>query len=160
MTHGNVSNLFRGLLLAVLLVTGGIAGAETAAANLARGKKCSVFSTLQTNSFTVSGLTDGQRSGTGWSSRAFAEYADHALYPEYVVVDLGRNSRLDRVDLYPALNESLEATGFPEDFTIQVSFRGFCGAYVITVKMPDGRAGQWEAVILKGCENQRVFTVN
>ncbi len=42
----------------------------------------------------------------------------------------------------------------------QVSFRGFCGAYVITVKMPDGRAGQWEAVIKKGCENQRVFTVN
>ena len=41
----------------------------------------------------------------------------------------------------------------------QVSFRGFCGAYVITVKMPDGRAGQWEAVILNGCENQRVFTV-
>ena len=124
MTHGNVSNLFRGLLLAVLLVTAGIAGAETAATNLARGKKCSVFSTLQTNSFTVSGLTDGQRSGTGWSSRSFAEHADHALYPEYVVVDLGRNCKLDRIELYPDFSEGAAGIGFPEDFTIQICREG------------------------------------
>jgi alpha-L-rhamnosidase len=88
--------------------------------NLARGKGCSTFSSLERNGFSAACLTDGQRGGTSWSSKAFSAYADHRLYPEFITVDLGKNCALERIELFPFA----DGKGFPEDFTIQVCREG------------------------------------
>ena len=92
--------------------------------NLAAGRKCSAFSSLETQSHALERLTDGEREAAGWSSKAFVDYADHRLYPEYVVVDLGRNCTLDRVELYPDFSRTAGGFGFPVDFTIQICREG------------------------------------
>jgi len=41
----------------------------------------------------------------------------------------------------------------------QAAFRGFCGTYDITVRMPNGQAGTFKAMLTKGRDNQYTFTV-
>ncbi len=92
--------------------------------NLAYGRPCKVFSSHEADGWSVSKLTDGQSGGLGWSSKAFAAYPDHRLYPEFVVVDLGRNCTLRRVVLYPRGDGANAGKGFPKDFTVQVCREG------------------------------------
>ncbi|MEI7900759.1 MAG: family 78 glycoside hydrolase catalytic domain [bacterium] len=92
--------------------------------NVARGKTCKVFSTLEADGCSAARLTDGESGGAGWSSKAFSAYADHRLYPEYVTVDLGRNYEIQRVVLYPGGAGATAGKGFPEDFTVQVCREG------------------------------------
>jgi len=92
--------------------------------NVARGKTCKVFSTLEADGCSAARLTDGESGGAGWSSKAFSAYADHRLYPEYVTVDLGRNYEIQRVVLYPGGVGMAAGKGFPEDFTVQVCREG------------------------------------
>jgi len=92
--------------------------------NLARGKPCQVFSSHEEQGWSAAKLTDGETSPLGWSSKAFAAYADHALYPEFVGVDLETNSALRRVLLYPRSDGTNAGKGFPVDFTIQVCREG------------------------------------
>lgn len=41
----------------------------------------------------------------------------------------------------------------------QVTFRGFCGAYEIAIRLPDGKSQTSKAVLQKGRDNQYAFTV-
>jgi GH35 family endo-1,4-beta-xylanase len=41
----------------------------------------------------------------------------------------------------------------------QATFRGFCGTYDVTIKMPDGRTQTSKVVLQKGRDNQYTFTV-
>jgi endo-1,4-beta-xylanase len=41
----------------------------------------------------------------------------------------------------------------------QATFRGFCGAYDVTVKLPDGRVRTFKAALQRGRDNQLTFTV-
>jgi alpha-L-rhamnosidase len=101
---------------------GGVAEAEET--NLALGRPCQVFSSHEGDGWAASKLTDGESGALGWSSKAFTAWADHWLYPEFVVVDLGTNCRLGRVVLYPRGDGAMAGRGFPEDFTIQVCREG------------------------------------
>ena len=92
--------------------------------NLALGRPCKVFSSYEGDGWSASKLTDGQTGALGWSSKAFAAYPDHSLYPEYVVVDLGANCALRQVLLYPRGDGPSAGKGFPQDFTIQVCREG------------------------------------
>ena len=92
--------------------------------NLARGKPCQVFSSHETQGWSAAKLTDGETSPLGWRSKAFAAQADHALYPEFVIVDLETNCALHRVLLYPRGDGTNAGQGFPADFTIQVCREG------------------------------------
>lgn len=47
----------------------------------------------------------------------------------------------------------------PTDEKGQVNFRGFCGNYTVSIRMPDGRIVTWKAGVTKGCGNQHAFTV-
>jgi alpha-L-rhamnosidase len=88
-------------------------------ANLALGKACETFSSLEDQQG-VARLTDGQAGPGGWRSKAFGKHGVHQLYPEYVVVDLKTNCLLRRVVLHPAEG----GKGFPEDFSIYVCREG------------------------------------
>jgi len=107
---------------AFLFMCGDAARAEDL--NLASGKPCKAFSSQETSEWSTQRLTDGQTTGGGWSGKAFAAYADHRLYPEFVVVDLACNATISRVVLHPCGEGPAAARGFPEDFTIQVCREG------------------------------------
>ena len=94
----------------LMLAAGGVFAQDV---NLARGKPCKVFSSLETSNWGTARLTDGQTGEDGWSSRAFATHADHCLYPEWATVDLGANCAIQRV----VLHATDKGQGFPEDFT-------------------------------------------
>ena len=92
------------LLLAVLfgsLAPLAVSAGDPAEKNLALGRPCSVFSSYEADGWSKTRLTDGQTGDLGWSSKAFAAHETHTLYPEYVVIDLGRCARIDRVVLHP-----------------------------------------------------------
>ena len=101
----------------LMLAAGGVFAQDV---NLARGKPCKVFSSLETSNWGTVRLTDGQTGDDGWSSRAFATHADHCLYPEWATVDLGANCAIQRV----VLHATDKGQGFPEDFSIQVCREG------------------------------------
>lgn len=92
--------------------------------NIARGKKVKVFSSLELNGWSADKLTDGEKGGIGWSSKAFPKYAEHLLYPEYVVIDLGGTFELEQISLFPCGDSTIAGKGFPEDFTIQMCEQG------------------------------------
>jgi len=94
---------------------------KNVSANLALNKSVKAFSSLGDSPETL--LTDGQKDATAkfWSSRAFATFPDHRLYPEWIVVDLGKHYRIHAVHLFPRADGKNVGQGFPEDFTIQVS---------------------------------------
>lgn len=92
--------------------------------NLALGKTCKVFSSHEADGWSVAKLTDGDSQALGWSSKAFSAHSIHSLYPEFIVLDLGTNCVLDRVELYPRADASYAGRGFPADFTIQVCTEG------------------------------------
>jgi len=92
--------------------------------NLAANRPCKVFSFVDASDMSFKKLTDGKINGLAWSSNSFTNISDHSLYPEYVVIDLGKTCKIDKIILYPA-NENLMANrGFPEDFSIQVCREG------------------------------------
>ena len=91
--------------------------------NVALGKTAKTFSTHRDGA--ESTLTDGKKDGQDfWSSKAFAGFADHALYPEWVVVDLQRHHRIEAVRLCPRADAPHAGQGFPEDFTIEAAHEG------------------------------------
>jgi len=92
--------------------------------NISDGKQCKAFSSIESNGWSVNKLTDGEKGGKGWSSKAFPMYPGHSLYPEYVVVDLGASYDIDKISLFPRGDGEMAGKGFPEDFTIQVSQEG------------------------------------
>jgi len=115
--------------LGILLLVGAVRADDT---NLARGKPCKFFSSEETENFSAAKLTDGKLGCSGYRSKSFARYADHRLYSEFVVVDLGLPAIVRRVVLHPTVDEEGRATGFPEDFTIQVCREGEPWREVVT----------------------------
>lgn len=113
---------------------------DASAANLARGKPCQVFSSHEEQGWSAAKLTDGETSPLGWSSKAFAAYADHSLYPEFIVVDLGTNCILRRVVLHPRSDGTNAGNGFPVNFTIQVCRE--CEPWRVAVEKRDYPAPQ------------------
>jgi len=111
LTHVVVGFMFWSISLGVL---------RAEEANLARGKVCETFSSLEDQQWGVQRLTDGQKDSGGWRSKAFSKHGVHQLYPEYVVVDLKTNCLMKRVVLHPAEG----GKGFPEDFSICVCREG------------------------------------
>ncbi len=126
MNRKNKRRIIAVLLCGSLASIAGLATgmAEAKETNLALSRPCKVFSTLEGDGWSASKLTDGQADALGWSSKAFAAYPDHSLYPEFVVVDLGTNRTLRRVVLYPRGDGTMAGKGFPRDFTIQVCHEG------------------------------------
>ena len=92
--------------------------------NLALGRKCKVFSFADSSDLSFSKLTDGHTETMAWSSRSFASVADHTLFPEYVVIDLGKTCVINRIVLFPRGDNSMAGKGFPEDFTVQICREG------------------------------------
>ncbi|MGD0896578.1 MAG: family 78 glycoside hydrolase catalytic domain [Thermoguttaceae bacterium] len=107
-------------LLMTLLAAACLHGAE--AANVALNKPVKSFSSLGDESL----LTDGPNGAAAkfWSNRAFAAFPDHRLYPEWIVVDLGKHFRINAVHLFPRADAPNAGQGFPEDFTIQTCAEG------------------------------------
>ena len=125
--------------------------------NLARGKPCKFFSSKEADSRGASKLTDGEKGGIGWSSRSFANYSDHRLYPEFVVVDLGLNATIRRVVLHPCGEKGATGRGFPEDFTIQVCREGEPWRVVVEKQgYPDPTTGQPQTFDLPRAEGRYV----
>jgi alpha-L-rhamnosidase len=91
--------------------------------NLALGKPCKFFSSLD-DEHGVLKLTDGKYGPDGYRNRSFVKYADHGLYPEFIEVDLGANATIGKVLLYPIKATGDGGSGFPKEFSIQVSRQG------------------------------------
>lgn len=47
--------------------------------NLARGKVCETFSSLEDKNWGMARLTDGETGPGGWRSKAFAKHGEHRL---------------------------------------------------------------------------------
>ena len=92
--------------------------------NVANGKSCKTLSSKESDLWSVDRLTDGEKGGTGWSSKAYSMHANRSLYPEFIVIDLGDSYAIDKVSLHPRGDGEMAGRGFPEDFTIQVSLEG------------------------------------
>jgi alpha-L-rhamnosidase len=92
--------------------------------NLALGRPCQVFSSYEADGWSKTKLTGAGQGNLGWSSKAFTLHEKHTLYPEYVVVDLGRCATINQVVLHPRGDEANAGKGFPADFTIQVCEEG------------------------------------
>lgn len=117
----------RNLLSLVVLVVFFInlsALTEEGSKNISRGKSCKTLSSIESEGWSVSKLTDGEKNSKGWSSQAFSVYPEHTLYPEYLVVDLGALYDIDKISLFPRGDGKMAGRGFPEDFSIQVSGEG------------------------------------
>ena len=121
MTQKSNSKLF--VALVVIFSCMSALRAETGK-NISDGKPCKAFSSLESNGWSVNKLTDGEKGGKGWSSKAFALYPDHSLYPEYIVVDLGTSCDIDKISLFPRGDGEMAGKGFPENFSIQVCLQG------------------------------------
>lgn len=92
--------------------------------NVAHKAPVTAFSSIEDGGWQVAALTDGIKGGIGWSSKAFASFPDHNLYPEWVAIDLGRYHRIDRIDLYPRGDGANAGQGFPQDFTLALCVEG------------------------------------
>jgi len=92
--------------------------------NVAHNAPVTAFSSIEDGGWQVAALTDGIKDGIGWSSKAFASFPDHNLYPEWVAIDLGRHHRIDRIDLYPRGDGANAGQGFPRDFTLALCVEG------------------------------------
>jgi hypothetical protein len=115
-----MKNLSAILFLSLFLLPGQVRCTE----NLASGKSCKVFSFADSTDLSFKKLTDGQTGILAWSSKAFATYADHSLFPEYVVIDLGKTCLISKVVLHPRGDNEMAGKGFPEDFSVQVCREG------------------------------------
>ncbi len=125
--------------------------------NLANGRPCKVFSSIEGDGWAASKLTDGQTNTLGWSSKAFAAYPDHTLYPEFVVVDLGTNCAIRHVVLYPRGDGPNVGKGFPKDFTIQVCREGEPWRMVVKKRdYPQPSNGEAQSFELKQAEGRYV----
>ena len=101
-----------------------LANTDASAENLALGRLCKTFSSIEAYGWSAAKLTDGKTGALGWSSKAFSAYADHALYPEFVVVDMGAAAEIDRIVLYPRGDGDRAGKGFPRHFSIHVCHEG------------------------------------
>ncbi len=102
------------------------------ATNLALHKSVKASSSFAT-SFSASMAVDGERNEVpgvrGWES-ADQTSVNHT---EWIMIDLGENVSINRVDLYPRNDPARLGESFPVDFTIQIS--------------PDG--GSWTTVVTR-----------
>jgi hypothetical protein len=61
----------------------------------------------------------------GWATSAFASIPDHALFPDFITIDLGDAFNLTYVLLFPEVDAGNNASvGFPSDFTLSVADAG------------------------------------
>jgi len=101
------------------------------ATNLALHKSVKVSSSF-TTSFSASLAVDGERNEVpgvrGWES-ADQTSVNHT---EWIMIDLGENVSINRVDLYPRNDPARLGESFPVDFTIQISPDGGSWANVVT----------------------------
>jgi len=112
------------IIVAFILFPVLLASCNDQEVNVAIGKSCTTLSSNESDGWSVDRLTDGEKGGTGWSSKAYAMHANRSLYPEFIVVDLGASYAIDEVSLFPRGDGEMAGKGFPEDFTIQVSMEG------------------------------------
>jgi len=87
--------------------------------NLALNKSVTASSTHFTTQ--VQSLTTGRRDATDFWSSAASESTDHH---ERVIVDLGRETIIDSVFLFPRLQGGGDGDGFPQGLAISVSADG------------------------------------
>lgn len=114
-----------GLLISVLIMFCMIfSSCDAPRMNIAKGRVCKTLSSTESKGWSVDGLTDGEKGGKGWSSKAYSQHANRSLYPEYIVVDLGASYAIEKVSLFPRGDGEMAGKGFPEDFSIQVSLEG------------------------------------
>ncbi len=141
-------------LLFILIISGLELNAQE---NIARGKPCKVFSSLESNGWFVAKLTDGEKGGIGWSSKAFSGNSDHSLYPEYVVIDLGATYDLNKVSLFPRGDGAMSGKGFPEDFSIQLCRQGEPWKVIVQKKnYPDLTNGNVQIFAMKNAKGRFV----
>lgn len=95
---------------------------ETAGGNLAAGRAVSSSSSVEAHSegWLRANATDGARSNL-WYSMGFSSALATTNHTEWLSVDLGGSSLVERVDLYPRNDGANTGAGFPVDFTIAVS---------------------------------------
>ena len=140
----NYTRSWCGAVVMLALLSAKLSVVAAAGTELAAGRPCKVFSSHEGDGWSVRNLTDWQPGSLGWSSKAFAAYAEHTLYPEFIVLDLGANSAIHSVALYPRDDGANAGKGFPRDFTIQVCGAGEPWRVVLTQKdypsPADGRA--------------------
>lgn len=68
--------------------------------------------------------SDPSLPGQGWETAAFPTVPDHALFPDFVVIDLGAAFNLSYAVLFPEVDSGNASVGFPTDFTLSVADAG------------------------------------
>jgi hypothetical protein len=100
--------------------------------NLALNKTVTVSSSFDQSSFSPEMVVDGIRAekpgARGWSSQSDAS----VNHTEWIMIDLGTNYPINRVDLYPRNDSRRVGESFPIDFTIQASLDGNSWTTVVT----------------------------
>ncbi|MGN0181225.1 MAG: discoidin domain-containing protein, partial [Candidatus Ornithomonoglobus sp.] len=90
------------------------------------GKNVTSNNSLENSDWGKSKLTDGVTIGSGYTSNAFGSI-DAVSDPPYFEIDLGADTEISRVVLYPRTDASALAAGyyqFPQDFKIEVKADG------------------------------------
>ncbi|MEU8147877.1 discoidin domain-containing protein [Nonomuraea sp. NPDC048901] len=122
----------------IALVTGGAAARFdnvhiNPMTNAAEGATITASSSYEADGWGTGSAVDGRRSSAtgalGWSS-SDSKNVDHT---EWVQADLGSARPVSRVDLYPRDDGANTGSGFPTDFTIDVSADGSTWTNVATV---------------------------
>jgi hypothetical protein len=89
--------------------------------NLAKGAIVTASSTYENSLFSTSKVNDGGRSSVtgsmGWTSNSNLT----ANHTEFMTLDLGVNSSVSKVEIYPRNDSGNIGQNFPIDFTIQTS---------------------------------------
>ncbi|MGN0180903.1 MAG: alpha-L-rhamnosidase C-terminal domain-containing protein, partial [Candidatus Ornithomonoglobus sp.] len=90
------------------------------------GKPVTSNNSLENSDWGISKLTDGVTMGGGYTSNAFSS-VDASSDPPCFEIDLGADTEISRVVLYPRTDASALAAGyyqFPQDFKIEVKADG------------------------------------
>jgi len=100
--------------------------------NLALNKTVTASSSFDLTSFSPEMAVDGVRAEQpgvrGWSSQGDTS----VNHTEWIMIDLGTNYPINRVDLYPRNDSRRVGESFPIDFTIQTSLDGNSWTTVVT----------------------------
>lgn len=102
--------------------------------NLAFGKTASSNDALNSSSWKISYITDGVKTGTGYSSRNTYGTGDLGMSGPYVEIDLGSNTSFNTVKMYPRSDDEsilYNAHYFPVNSVISVRAEGGSGYTVV-----------------------------
>jgi len=148
-----MNSLRKHFMIGALMIAATASAVETPPQpeNLARGKLCKSFSSMEECGWSLVKLTDGETGTVGWSSKAFSAYPDHTLYPEFVVLDIGASARIFKVVLHPRADDAHAGKGFPKDFSIHVCQEGEPWREIIRKKdYPEPRDGSMQEFLFEG----------